>query len=65
MKPSDWRALSLCNHHHTHQHSIGEAAFEMAHNIDMKELAEEFARRSPQSKQMWAARKELEERDEE
>jgi len=47
MKPSDRWTISLCREHHIEQHRIGETAFEGRYNIDMRELAEEFARRSP------------------
>lgn len=47
LKPSDRWAISLCRAHHIEQHQIGEAAFERRHAIDLRELAEEFARRSP------------------
>ena len=47
LKPSDRWTISLCRHHHIEQHQIGEAAFEKRHGIDMRELAIEFARRSP------------------
>jgi hypothetical protein len=47
MKPSDRWTISLCRHHHIEQHRLGEAAFEGLYKIDMRELAEEFARRSP------------------
>lgn len=47
LKPSDKWVISLCAAHHLEQHHIGERAFEAEHGIDMKALAEEFARRSP------------------
>jgi hypothetical protein len=47
IKPSDRWTISLCWLHHREQHEIGEAAFERRHGIDMHELAQEFARRSP------------------
>lgn len=47
MKPSDKWGISLCTPHHLEQHNIGERPFEARHKIDMKALAEEFARRSP------------------
>ena len=48
LKPSDRWTISLCRDHHVEQHQIGEAAFEQRYGIDMRALAEEFARRSPQ-----------------
>lgn len=47
MKPSDKWAISLCEPHHLEQHAIGERAFEDRYDIDLSELACEFARRSP------------------
>lgn len=47
MKPDDSWCISLCNAHHIEQHNIGERSFEKKHGIDMKALAQEFARRSP------------------
>lgn len=47
LKPSDCWVISLCVFHHHEQHQIGEQAFEVRHAIDMRELAQEFARRSP------------------
>ena len=47
LKPSDRWTVSLCRYHHKEQHRIGERAFERRHNVDLYELAMEFARRSP------------------
>jgi len=47
LKPSDRWAISLCRAHHIEQHRIGEPAFEKRYAIDLRELAIEFARRSP------------------
>jgi hypothetical protein len=46
-KPSDIWCISLCRDHHSQQHSLGEATFEATHQINMKELAEAFAKASP------------------
>jgi hypothetical protein len=56
LKPSDTWAISLCEHHHREQHSIGERAFEQRHDIDLSEIAREFARRSPFASKLWAPR---------
>src|SRR4029079_7119319 len=56
LKPSDKWSISLCEHHHREQHSIGERAFEQRHDIDLSELAQEFARRSPFASKLWAPR---------
>jgi hypothetical protein len=48
LKPSDRWTISLCAYHHLEQHRIGEARFEDKYGLDLKSLAREFARRSPQ-----------------
>lgn len=50
IKPGDDWVISLCSYHHRRQHVIGERAFELAHGIDMKALAREFASKSPKLK---------------
>lgn len=47
IKPSDKWTISLCTHHHREQHRIGERSFEGRYALDLRILAEEFARRSP------------------
>lgn len=47
LKPSDRWTISLCADHHAEQHRIGEAAFERQYGLDLRSLAEAFARRSP------------------
>ena len=47
LKPSDKWTISLCQSHHLEQHEIGEAAFEQRYDLNLIELAREFARRSP------------------
>ena len=47
LKPSDRWSISLCRDHHIEQHAIGEMAFEKRYAIDLRELAELFATRSP------------------
>jgi hypothetical protein len=47
MKPSDKWTISLCHTHHIEQHRIGEQRFEAKYDLDLIELAIEFARRSP------------------
>lgn len=47
VKPSDRWCISLCKHHHEQQHQYGEREFQKLYKIDMKALAEEFARKSP------------------
>ena len=48
LKPSDRWVISLCRDHHAEQHRIGESAFAERYELDLLELAREFARRSPQ-----------------
>lgn len=47
LKPSDKWTISLCEFHHREQHSLGERAFAAKHDLNLAELAAEFARRSP------------------
>jgi len=47
LKPSDRWVISLCQYHHREQHRIGERAFEEKYSLDLRELAVEFAERSP------------------
>lgn len=47
MKPGDNWTISLCSEHHRQQHEVGETSFEGWHGIDMRALAQEFAKRSP------------------
>ena len=47
LKPSDRWSISLCRDHHIEQHAIGEMEFEKRYAIDLSELAELFATRSP------------------
>ena len=48
LKPSDKWTISLCREHHSEQHRVGEPVFEKKlKGPTMKELAAEFARRSP------------------
>jgi hypothetical protein len=46
LKPSDKWCISLCRSHHLEQHELGERAFEAKYDIELRELAREFARRS-------------------
>lgn len=51
-KPDDWNTLSLCRWHHAEQHNIGEASFEAKHGIDLRELADLFAKESPKAREI-------------
>lgn len=57
VKPSDWWTVSLCRVHHAEQHQIGEGAFEKRYGLNLKALAEEFARKSPHWTKMREAMK--------
>lgn len=47
LKPSDSWAIPLCTKHHREQHASGETTFARRYGLDMKEVAQELARRSP------------------
>lgn len=46
MKPADRWVVSLCHDHHMELHR-GDKTFEAKYGLDLKEMAEEFARKSP------------------
>lgn len=52
IKPSDHWTISLCSAHHREQHELGETEFEKRYRIDMRELALEFACRSPHRRKL-------------
>ncbi|HXH52814.1 MAG TPA: putative HNHc nuclease [Sphingomicrobium sp.] len=47
LKPSDRWCVSLCRYHHAEQHRLGLKSFETRYGIELRALAEEFARKSP------------------
>jgi uncharacterized protein (DUF2237 family) len=47
LKPGDNWCISLCRFHHGELHHLGEATFAQFNGIDLLELAEEFAVKSP------------------
>ncbi|WP_443025912.1 DUF968 domain-containing protein [Sphingomonas sp. RB1R13] len=47
LKPSDVWTISLCSNHHEEQHRLGEHRFERKYGLDLRELALNFAKRSP------------------
>ena len=55
VKPSVRWTISLCRNHHAEQHRLGERSFEIKAGINMRPLAEEFARKSPH----WSKLKEM------
>lgn len=54
IKPSDRWVISLCSYHHREQHQLGEDQFEARYGIELVDLAEEFARRSPHRNKLFA-----------
>lgn len=56
MKPSDRWAISLCEFHHREQHTLGENSFQELYEIDLVNLAREFASRSPYAKRLGISR---------
>lgn len=54
LKPSDRWVISLCSYHHREQHQLGEDQFEARYGIELVDLAEEFARRSPHRNKLFA-----------
>lgn len=46
-RPDDWRAVSLCQHHHCMQHTIGEVTFWSNFQRDPEALIAEFIKSSP------------------
>lgn len=63
-KPDDWRAVSLCAHHHTFQHSVGEATFWGNYRrdcgLEVEAVIEAFCKASPKAAEIRAVRKERE-----
>lgn len=51
-KPDDWRSLSLCEHHHDMQHTIGEVTFWRNFQKDPEDLIAEFIRSSPKRREI-------------
>ena len=47
LKPHDKWGVPMCHRGHALQHQIGEPAFEIKFGVDLKILAEEFAKNSP------------------
>jgi hypothetical protein len=52
LKPSDKWTISLCRFHHLEQHEIGEASFQQQYCLNLRQLAREFACRSPHRKRL-------------
>lgn len=59
LKVPDWFGISMCQGHHD-EYGRGPTTFEEKYKIDLVDLADEFAFRSPKSYEMSIARKELE-----
>jgi len=56
-KPHDYWTISLCHECHSTQHRLGETTFERMHSINMKALAEEFAKASPRRVEIMEAKR--------
>lgn len=68
-KPDDWRAVSLCKHHHAEQHRVGEVSFwgpwcsekEQGWTVaDPEALIEAFCKASPKAAEIRRVRQERE-----
>ena len=59
-KPDDWRTVSLCQHHHTMQHVIGEQTFWNNYRRDPEALIREFIKASPRRRAIEALMRERE-----
>jgi hypothetical protein len=46
-KPHDIFGVSLCRNHHVEQHNLGVDALDRKYGMDLRALAAEFARCSP------------------
>lgn len=59
-KPSDWRAVSLCKHHHQCQHAQGERTFWKAYQTvagqDVEALIDGYCKASPKAREIRDAR---------
>lgn len=53
-KPDDWRTVSLCRHHHSEQHMLGERSFWRAAQIDVEALIKLFIMNSPKRAEILA-----------
>ncbi|NVD45725.1 DUF968 domain-containing protein [Actirhodobacter atriluteus] len=51
-RPDDFRTISLCRECHSHQHRVGEIAFEAFHGFSMAEMADAFAKASPKASEI-------------
>lgn len=55
-KPSDWRAVSLCQFHHRQQHTVGEPAFwatyKAATGETVEQLIDAFCKASPRAREI-------------
>ena len=59
-KPSDWRAVGLCSHHHRTQHEQGEATFwgtyHRASGQSVDDLIDALCKGSPKAREIKAVR---------
>lgn len=56
-KPHDFWTISLCHECHARQHQMGEQSFERMSSINMRALAEEFAKASPRRAEIMEAKR--------
>ena len=54
IKPPDSDAVPLCACHHAELHSIGRVSFEQGYHIDLSEIAQDLAARSPHLRRLFA-----------
>lgn len=47
LKPHDSFAVPMCSHHHQIYHRMGHDTFERVYDLNLKQLAIEFTRKSP------------------
>lgn len=55
-KPSDYRSVSLCRHHHSEQHRVGERTFWQG--VDVEALVAAFIAASPKRREIEQAMRE-------
>ncbi len=60
-KPDDWNAVSLCQHHHSEQHRLGEASFwQRIAQHNPQEMIAAFINASPKRAEIQSVRRERE-----
>jgi hypothetical protein len=62
-KPDDWNAVSLCQHHHAEQHSVGEFTFWKSYfpdGLHPRALIDAFIKASPKRREIEQVQRERE-----